>query len=238
MTQAEFLEKLHRELKRHNVPDTEDIGEEYRQHFCLRIADGFTQEEVAVKLGSPVALAAQFEGDAVSGFRKALTVSGLCVADVLAVGFFALLAAWEVVMAALCLGCAALSAFLLMGVYPPPIPVLPYWCGAVLGVSGAALSVLAAAGGIYFWAFLRQLARCWRRFHDNALASAGARPTLPSLSARPRLTAKMNRRLRTTALFAAALFAAATVLGLTACMVSSGAVEFWHVWGWFGASAR
>lgn len=107
----------------------------------------------------------------------------------------------------------------------------------MLGVSGAALSVLAAAGGIYFWAFLRQLARCWRRFHDNALASAGARPTLPSLSARPRLTAKMNRRLRTTALFAAALFAAATVLGLTACMVSSGAVEFWRVWGWFGASA-
>ena len=126
------MEKLHRELKRHNVPDTEDIVEEYRQHFCLRIADGFTQEEVAVKLGSPVALAAQFEGDAVSGFRKALTVSGLCVADVLAVGFFALLAAWEVVMAALCLGCAALSAFLLMGVYPPPDS-----CASVLVRRGA-----------------------------------------------------------------------------------------------------
>ena len=34
---------------------------------------------------------------------------------------------------------------------------MPYWCGAIFGLSFIALTILAAVGCIYFAAYLRQL---------------------------------------------------------------------------------
>lgn len=94
--------------------------------------------------------------------------------------------------------------------------------------------MLSVTGCIYFAAFLRQLMRSYGRFHHNALAAASGRPTLPSLSIQPQFSPRLRRRLRSVALVSLAAFAACFVLCMAASMLSAGAFEFWHAWGWFG----
>lgn len=240
MTKQQFLDQLETGLKQQNIPDASDILEEYRQHFDFRLADGYSEEEIAARLGNPMALASQFTDASPSrrGCRSALTVAGLCVAHLFAGCFFALLAAWEAVMTGISLSCAILAVCLL-GNLPIArlIPPMPYWCGAVLGIAAGALAVLAAIGCIYFFAFLRQLARSYGRFRHNTLAAASGRPVLPSLAIHPRFAPKTARRLRTATLVTLALFGASFLLGLGACVLSAGALEFWHAWGWFGYMA-
>ncbi|MGI5970720.1 MAG: DUF1700 domain-containing protein [Oscillospiraceae bacterium] len=241
MTRDEFLSKLADELRKNNISDTDDIISEYRQHFSFKLADGFSEEEIAAKLGDPAQIASQFERTVENrkpSGRKAATVAGLCVIDFFAGAFFFLLMAWEAVMAVFSIGNAVSAACLFAGISPRSlIPPMPYWCAAVFGLSLAALAVLTAAGCVYFAAFIRQLMRSYGRFHQNSLAAASGRPVLPSLAIHPQLPVKTNRRLRTVALFSLALFAACFVLGMILSMFSSGALEFWHAWGWFGYSA-
>ena len=56
MTKSEFLERLEKELQRNGIADAREIVGEYEQHFAFRMADGFSQEEIAAKLGDPVSL--------------------------------------------------------------------------------------------------------------------------------------------------------------------------------------
>ena len=63
----------------------------------------------------------------------------------------------------------------------------------------------------------------------------GAR--LGSPACRPQFAPKTNRRLRTAALLALALFVACFVLGYIACSLSAGSLEFWHVWDWFSGGS-
>lgn len=237
MTKNEFMTRLTNELKKRNVADAADVTAEYEQHFAFKLADGYSEEEIAARLGDPAALAAQFgETDAPkqgSGSRP-LVVAGLCFADVFAGLFFVLLAAWELVMAAASVSFAALAVCLLGGlnVYAL-IPAMPYWCGAILAIASASLAVLAGAGCVYYAAFLRQLVRSFARFQHNALASASGGAVLPSLSVSPRFSAGTKRRLRSVALVSLALFAACFVLAYVVCALSAGSLQFWHVWGWF-----
>lgn len=55
---TEFLTRLNDELNRRNVADAADIVEEYAQHFDLKLADGYFEEEIAARLGDPAMLAA------------------------------------------------------------------------------------------------------------------------------------------------------------------------------------
>lgn len=84
MTKHEFLNRFSNELNRRGVADAEDIVEEYAQHFAFKQADGYSEEEIAAKLGDPAQLAAQFEQSAaeqsVRG-KKAAVVTGLCFLD-------------------------------------------------------------------------------------------------------------------------------------------------------------
>lgn len=102
MKKNEFLNQLREELEKRNVPDAADILEEYAQHFDLKLADGFFEEEIAARLGNPAMLAAQFgEAEAAPRQRdgsKALTVMGLGFADVFAGLFFLLLAGFGIVL--------------------------------------------------------------------------------------------------------------------------------------------
>ena len=235
MKKNEFMEKLENELRRRNVADADDVLEEYAQHFAFKMADGYSEEEIAAKLGSPAALAAQFEqsgaSDGQSGSRT-LRIAGLGFVDVVAGLFFALLAAWAIVMAVASLTCAALTVCLLGGINVHGwIPPMPYGCGAVLALAFAALAVLVAAGCVYYAAFLRQLARAFGRFQHNALAGAAK---LPALTIVPQLPAQAKRRLRTVALISLAVFAAFFVLSYIVCGLSAGSLQFWHAWGWFG----
>ena len=46
-----------------------DVVEEYQQHFAFKLADGYSEEEIAARLGDPVALAAQL-GEAEAGEKR------------------------------------------------------------------------------------------------------------------------------------------------------------------------
>lgn len=192
MKKTEFLARLDQELQRRNVADAADILEEYAQHFDLKLADGYSEEEIAARIGDPAMLAA---------------------------------AALSFAAAAVCL----LGGLNVYGL----LPAVPYWCGAVLGLSLLALTVLFAVGCVYYGAFLRQMIRSFGRFQHNALAGASGEAVLPSLPIAPQFSAKARRRLRTTALIALALFAACFVLAFVVCALSAGSLQFWHVWGWF-----
>ena len=237
MKRTEFLTRLTDELAKRHVSDAEEITAEYAQHFDMKLADGYSEEEIAAKLGDPTALAAQFgetEAPKQKGGNKPLVVAGLCFADVFAGLFFLLLAAWGLVMAAAALAFAVAAVCLIGGVdLFALLPTMPYWCGVILALALAALTVLLAVGCVYYGAFLRQLIRSFGRFQHNALAAASGEAALPPLAIHPRLSGKAKRRLRTTALVSLALFAACFMLAYIACALSAGSLEFWHVWGWF-----
>ena len=238
MKKTEFLNKLNDELKRRNVADAADILEEYEQHFDLKLADGYFEEEIAARLGDPAMLAAQFDETEDAPARKTgskpLTVIGLGLADVFAGLFFLLLAGFGIVLAAAApsFGLAAVCLLGRLNIYGL-LPAMPYWCGAVLGLSLLALAVLFAVGCVYYAAFLRQLIRSFGRFRHNALANASGLAALPPLPISPQFSAKAKRRMRTAALLSLALFAASFVLAYAVCALSAGSLQFWHVWGWF-----
>ena len=95
------------------------------------------------------------------------------------------------------------------------LPSMPYWCGAILGLSLLALCVLSVVGCIWYFAFCRQIFHSYGRFHQNALAQSRGGAVLPAL------------------LIALLLFAVCFVLGYAACALSAGDIQFWHVWSWF-----
>ena len=241
MTKHEFMARLASELHKRNVADATDVIEEYEQHFAFKLADGYAEEEIAAKLGSPEELAAQFESTDTAkkvGGSKALAVAGLCFVDLFAGLFFVLLAGFGIVLAAASLSFAALAVCLLgnLNIYGL-IPTMPYWCGAILALSFVALAVLIAVGCVYYAAFLRQLLRSFARFQHNTLATASGEATLPALAIHPQFSAKTKRRLRSVALISLALFAACFVLSYVVCTLSAGSFQFWHTWSWFGYTA-
>ena len=238
MTKNDFLLKLSAVLEDNQISDAAEIVSEYEQHFAFKLADGYSEEEIAAKLGDPEQLAAQFERMDESTPRRRsiiLTKIGLAFVNLFAGIFFLLLGICGVVIAGISLAIAAYGVCLIGGITPFSfLPLFPYWCGAILGASVMALAVLAAVGCIYYWALVRQLIRSFIRFQHNVLATVSGKPGLPSLPAHVRFSAKANRRLRSIALISLMAFAVCFVLGYIACMLSAGAFEFWHTWGWFG----
>ncbi len=240
MTKHEFMTRLSAELRRAHVADAAEIEEEYAQHFAFKLADGYSEEEIAAKLGEPEALAAQFCGSSAprSGARRAVTVVGIGVSDVIGALLFLLLAAWGLVMAAAAIAFAGTAVCLLAGWdLNGLLPPAPYWCGAVAALALLALAVLAAVGTVWFAALLRQLLRAFRRCQQNALAESAGHAALPELPAMPQLQPKTARGLRRTALIALLLFAVCMMLTYVVCAVSAGNIQFWHTWGWFGRLA-
>ena len=62
------------------------------------------------------------------------------------------------------------------------IPPMPYGCGAILGIGLSALCALSVIGCLWFFAFLRQTFRAYKRFHQNAPAPGRGAAALPALS--------------------------------------------------------
>ena len=225
-------------LHKRNVSDAADVVEEYEQHFAFKLEDGYPEEEIAAKLGDPIALAAQF-GEAgtpgKSGGGKQFVVAGLCLVDVVAGLFFLLLAAWGIVMAAAALAFAVLAVCLVGGWNPGNlIPAIPYGCGFMLALSLVPLSVLFGTGCFYYATFLRRLVRAFSRFQHNTLAAVSSKAVLPVLGISPRFSAGTKRSLQTVALMGLVLFASCFVISYVVCSLSADSMQFWHVWGWFG----
>lgn len=242
MTKLEFLDKLSAELKRSNVADANDIMEEYEQHFAFKLADGYSEEEIAAKLGDPKDIAVQYSPTPAvrKGGKKVITAIGLGVTDFFFGLLCVLLYAWGMVMGALVIAFGVLSVCLIGA--PDQFPIcsavsMPHHCAVILGLAFAALSVLSVVGTIYFFRFVSQLIRAFGRFHKNTLAAASGQAILPSLPAYPQFSDKARRILRTVFLFSLIVFALCFVTGFISCAVTAGSFEFWHTWGWFGYTA-
>ena len=179
MTKSEFMEKLAKELKARGVADAADIEEEYEQHFAFKLADGYSEEEIAAKLGDPAKLAAQFGAESASagkGGKKATVVTGFVFLDIVTVLGFIALAAFALVLAAAAIGFAAIGVSLitkasLCGV----IPAMPYGSAVILGVASLAFSPASAARGTP-----RSSARACAR------SAASSRTPLPRRREKPR----------------------------------------------------
>ena len=239
MTKFEFLERLTVELKRKNVADAVDVIEEYEQHFAFKLADGYSEEEIAAKLGDPKEIAAQYDEEPRSGRngKKVIATIGLGVVDFFFGMLCILLYAWEIVMGALIIAFGTAAVALFTGIresFIVYVPEMPYHCAIILGVAFAALTVLSVVGAIYFWKFIHQLMRSFGRFHKNTLAAASGKATLPSLPVYPQFSAKTKRKLRKIATVAVTVFAVCFIIGFIVCVISAGSLEFWHAWGWFG----
>lgn len=235
MTKNEFLVSFQKELQKRHIPVWEEVLSEYEQHFALKQADGFTEEEIAAKLGAPAELAAQFEA-ADEGDKTASRPAAHLIR--FGVGAMDVLAAWLTVMAAFTAVCAVAGVCLLAGGnIAGLLPAMPRLCAVLGGLMLLALCGLSAVGTVYYAAFLRQLCRAYGRQRSNALAAARNRAGLPSLPLHPQIKKECRLRLRSASVVLVILF----VLFLAACViasaVSAGSLEFWHAWGWFGYGA-
>lgn len=238
MTKLDFLEKLRAELNRKNVSDAADIVEEYEQHFAFKLADGYSEEEIAAKLGDPKGIATQYDVSQVAGNggKKIITAIGLGVADFFFGILCILLFAWEIVMVALTVSCGT-AAVCLIGnlgkLAVVSIPPMPYYCAFIFGLIFMSLTILAIIAAVYFFGFLRQLMRCFRRFHKNTLSFSQGHAVLPSLTVYPQFSAKTKRRMKQLSLVAVVAFAVCFIVGFIVCALSAGSIEFWHTWDWF-----
>lgn len=238
MTKKEFMTLLSDELRKRKITDAEDIIEEYEQHFAFKLADGYSEEEIAARLGDPAEIAAQFYAAPQPGAKHsaALTWLWLIWGDLFFGIFAVLLLSFGIVLAACVLSFGLTGVCLIADIAKLPfvsLPAMPYWCGAILGLSLLALCALSVAGCIWYFAFYRQIFRSYGRFHRNALAASKGEATLPALTINPQFSAKSRRRLRTIALVSLALFAVCFVLSFIVCCLSAGSLQFWHTWGWF-----
>ena len=239
MTKLDFMAQLAQELKKRGVADADDVLEEYEQHFAFKLSDGYSEEEIAAKLGSPKELAAQFDPAPVKkrSASRFFTIFGLCWLDLFYGIFVVLLAAWGVVMAAMVVS-FGLTGICMVGRldrFPfVDLPSMPYQSALPLGLALVALAAVCVVGSIYYFAFVRQLMKAYARFHQNVLASSKGEAALPALPVYPQLPAARKRTLRTALLVSFVLFGVCFVLGFVLSVLLAGQLEFWHAWGWFG----
>lgn len=239
MTKQQFIEKLEIELKHNNILDTPDILEEYEQRFAFKLADGYSEEEISAKLGDPKIIAAQYNSSSIQSKRgkKALTVMGLSISDLFFIILCILLFAWEIVLAALAIASGVSAVCLIANVWQNIfffIPEMPYRCACIFGIAFLAFTILTLMGTIYFGKFILQLIRSYGRFHKNALARAHDKASLPSVPIHPQFSTIIKRNLRTITLVSAAIFAVSCIVSFIVCATAADAIEFWHIWGWFG----
>lgn len=238
MTKNEFLSQLNTALSNKKVADASEILSEYEQHFAFKLADGYSEEEIAAKLGNPNDLAAQFEETVTTqkcSNKKIFTILGLCFADLFAGILFVFLAAFGIVIATAAIAFVVTAGCLILktNLYDL-VPTMPYGSALIFGLDLLGLGVLFADSFVYFAAFLCQMIRSFTRFHHNSLAGINGSAILPSLPIHPQIKPKTNRLIRSIALVSLTAFAGLFVLGMIVSAFSAGAFGFWHVWGWFG----
>lgn len=236
MDKQSFLTELEKTLNMQNVADIESIIEEYEEHFKFKIADGYSEEEVAARLGSPSELARQYSpAEKIKRpVGKAFIVTGLVFAGILVLLLFILFFGWVAVLGALTVVCATLG-FVLIGRLDVMslLPNVPNPGSAIMGIASLALAVLAGLGTYYCWHYVLQLAKAYIHWHKRCLAAGAGKPLSPSIAKTPQFKPRLRRRLRLVTVIAVAVFGVAFVLAFVVLALQAGAIEFWHTWGWF-----
>ncbi len=60
MTKKQYLDALEKELRSRRVADVEEVLSDYEAHFARKAADGYSEEDIARKLGTPQDIANDF----------------------------------------------------------------------------------------------------------------------------------------------------------------------------------
>ena len=235
MTKLEYLNELKAELNKNAVVDAEEILSEYEQHFLFKLADGFTEEEIAVKLGSAAQIAAQFAGISgerkIKGGKKFFLVLWLTIIGVFEAMLYGAFFCFVVALFCGSLVPAVLGVELIMGLnYMNILPPMPYAGAVIFGITLLSVSVILVIFAIYCLAYLRQMVRASLRWRKNLL-SAEALPLLPL---NPQFKPRTRRALRTILLWAVLIYAIGFVVGYAFLSYYTQAWEFWHALGWFG----
>jgi len=238
MNKTEFLNELEKKLSALKVADIADIIAEYEQHFSFKLADGYSEEEIAAKMGNPEELAQQFAAAETKTRKarsnKALAAVGLGFADIFVAAVFILLYGLVIVLAALTIASVTTGFCLIFGIDGfGLIPPMPYGCALVNAVAFLALAVLSVVAMIYCLLYIRQLGRAYGRWHKNVLALAGGKPIYPALATHPQINPKLRRRLRRVTLISLTVFAVGFIAGYIVCALSAGSLGYWHTWNWF-----
>jgi len=240
MNKQEYLHELEKALRAANVKDSADILEEYAEHFYMKAADGYGEEEIAAKLAPPAEIAGQFgeiKSISVKSGIKIVSATGLFFADIFAGSFFIIFCAWVFALAILALSSVIAGVFATLGMSALNpggtvvlLPGMPYICALLLGIALLALAVLAAVATEYCRLYASQLLRVYARWHKAVWGRNNMSPPPPL---HPVIKTKKRRIMRKAALIAVAVFAVAFVAGLGSMMLAAGSLEPWHVWHWF-----
>ena len=236
MNKTEFINTLTNTLNERKIKDVDEIVAEYEQHFLLKMADGYSEEEIAARLGDPKALGEQFDPETheTTTGHKAIVAIGLVFADLIVAILFVSLFVWVIAMGVTTFALIILGIFLMFNLnISNLLPSMPYFVSLIFAIVLLALAALTAVGTGYFWLYARQLLRSYRRWHSNTLAAAGGEALLPSIPAHPQIGAAKNRRMRKIALVALTVFVITFQAGYIIAALAADALEFWHVWDWF-----
>lgn len=238
MTKQDYLTALKQELNKNAVADAEDIVSEYEQHFAFKLADGFTEEEIAVKLGAPAQIALQFAGLPKShkrkGGKKTLLVLWLTIMGVFEVMLYGAFLYFIVGLFIGSLVPVALGVEFIAGLnFMNILPLMPYGAAIVCGISLIALGVMIFLFAVYCFAMLRQMVRASLRWRRNMMREEA----LPLLPLSPQFAPKTRRALRGILLWAVMIFAVTFIAGFAILALYTHSWGFWHALGWFGYPA-
>ena len=238
MTKQECLNELRTELNKNDVADAEDIVSEFEQHFLFKLADGFTEETIASKLGSPAQIAAQFAG--IPGEKrhktgkKALLVIWLTIIGIFEVMLYAAFLSFIVALFCGSLVPAALGVELIIGTnFLNILPPMPHFAAIVFGIVLLSLAVMLFLFALYCFAYLRQMVRASLRWRKNLLGVEA----LPLLPVSPQFSPKARRVIRSILLWAVLVFAITFIAGFAILSLYTHSFGFWHALGWFGYPA-
>ena len=239
MNKKQYLDALQKELLQNGVTDVGDVLADYEAHFTRKALDGYTEEEIAHRLGNPVEIAADFlpdtalQGKAAKAKNLGMMRVGLCFADLFALPFFLTLYIWAVALLAASVGVFALGVYIALGMdLISVIPVLTVAGGILLGAGIAVFAVLLFFGSVWFMLLSGQMTRAYMRWHGNRWYARHelALPVMPQLRGRKR---RFIRRVVLVSLIGCIMLFAA---GFIVLSVQAGTPGFWHHWHWFDSA--
>ncbi|MDW7656920.1 MAG: DUF1700 domain-containing protein, partial [Bacillota bacterium] len=202
MNQKTFLSDLEKNLNERNIDDIAGIVEEYDEHFKFKLADGYSEDEIAARLGSPQDIAAQYKpsGTGRPGGHhgmKALVAAGLSLLFIPALSVIILFFGWVIVLGALAVASAALGVLLIGGINPVDlIPFMPGFGAVIMGVCFLGLALLSGIGTVYCLRYAIQWVKAYFHWNRRCLALAAGRPAAPPIAATPQYTPRARRLLR------------------------------------------
>lgn len=231
MTRAEFMTAFVRELRELGVPDINDITAEYESHFDFRLADGYTEEEIAARLGDPHGLAMQFEAPPSRRTpKRLLTLFAATLVDLLASLVGLMLVAWLIVLCALSAAAATVGFCLALNVNVLSLlPDMPYANALLFGLSFISLGLFVACCTLYCGAYIRQ----WLRVYLRARARMLSGSALPEKSIHPAIRRPLAMTLSLTSMISLAAFGVLFIVSFVILAIRCGDIQFWHALGWF-----